>query len=257
MKKTLIFALIFLIAINLIGCVNTDKIVSVKQLKDRNVGVMSSSGIETMVLDIVPKAKVTSFTNVTTAVDSLKSGEIDAFVYAEPYIKNIAKQDNEFTVLNELIFSQEYVFGVNKENTELLNQINDCIVKMKSDLVYEEAVKRWMPTDSDTQPLPAAIKLSGENGKLTFGTCASSEPMSFVKNGTVTGFEVELAKRIASYLGKSLDIIDIPYDQLGTSLAEKKVDFIASSLTKSSDLGVPIAFSEMYYSGGVGVMTKK
>lgn len=84
--------------------------------------------------------------------------------------------------------------------------------------------------------------------KIVMGTNAQFPPFEFRNNdGTVDGFDVAIAKKIAEKLGVELEISDIEFDSLFTAIETKKIDFIAAGLTVNPEREKNIDFSESYF----------
>lgn len=98
-------------------------------------------------------------------------------------------------------------------------------------------------------------------GKLTVATSPDFAPYEFyaVENGTpqLAGFDIELAKYVADYLGLELDIIPMDFDGVLNELAAGGVDLGVAGLSPDPKRMESMDFSEIYYQGGQSFVTVK
>ena len=90
-----------------------------------------------------------------------------------------------------------------------------------------------------------------KSGKIVMGTCADYPPYEFhvLKEGKdeISGFDIEIAKQIASDLGVELEIKDMKFEGLLPALKSGKVDFIASGMSATEERKKSVDFSNPYY----------
>lgn len=90
-----------------------------------------------------------------------------------------------------------------------------------------------------------------KSGKIVMGTCADYPPYEFhvLKDGKdeISGFDIEIAKQIASDLGVELEIKDMKFEGLLPALKAGKVDFIASGMSATEERKKSVDFSNPYY----------
>lgn len=100
---------------------------------------------------------------------------------------------------------------------------------------------------------------SGEEKKtLKMATSADYPPFeSHDTNGDFIGFDIDLAKAIAEELGYELDITDMSFDGLISSLQADRVDFVISGMSATEDRKENVDFSKEYNrSGEMFISTK-
>lgn len=69
-----------------------------------------------------------------------------------------------------------------------------------------------------------------ENGHLTYGTAASFPPFESKENGELVGFDIDMGKQLADYLGLRTRVLDIDFDGLIPALQGGRVDIINSAM---------------------------
>jgi polar amino acid transport system substrate-binding protein len=106
--------------------------------------------------------------------------------------------------------------------------------------------------------MPAVPAGDGSGGVLRFGTAAVTEPFSFVDGTqTVTGLDVELAKRVAARLNKRLEVVSMDFGGMIPALISSKVDMIGACITITEERKKSVLFSEPYYRGGISALVRQ
>jgi polar amino acid transport system substrate-binding protein len=75
--------------------------------------------------------------------------------------------------------------------------------------------------------------------------------------GHPSGVSVDLARDLGTFLGRDVEIQNIPFDGLIPSLQTRKIDLIISSMTATAERGRAIAFSDPYLSTGLCLLVGK
>ncbi|MGY3718041.1 basic amino acid ABC transporter substrate-binding protein [Sutcliffiella cohnii] len=97
-----------------------------------------------------------------------------------------------------------------------------------------------------------------ETKKLIMGTSADFPPFETRDNkGEIVGFDIDLAKYIATELGYELEIQDMNFDGLVGALQANRVDFVASGMSATDTRKESVDFSEEYHRSGEMFVTLK
>ena len=75
--------------------------------------------------------------------------------------------------------------------------------------------------------------------------------------GRPTGVSVDLARALGKYLGKEIEIQNIPFDGLIPALKTRKIDLVISSMTATAERAQSIDFSEPYLKTGLCLLIGK
>lgn len=100
------------------------------------------------------------------------------------------------------------------------------------------------------------------DGKLTVATSPDFAPYEFYAideegNPTLSGFDIELAKYIADYMGLELEIVTVDFDGVLSELQTKSVDLGMAGLSPDPKRESIMDFSDIYYTGGQSLVTVK
>lgn len=114
----------------------------------------------------------------------------------------------------------------------------------------------WMggcaSTPTQTSP-PASVK-----NALRVGVSANAPPLVFKRGGNIVGLEADLALEFAKYLGKSVQFIELKWDDQIPALLEKRIDIIMSGMSVTPLREVRITFANPYFtSGQMGLIRRK
>ena len=142
--------------------------------------------------------------------------------------------------------NEEYAFGVDKNQPELLEKTNEFIAKIKSDGTLDEICKKYF---SDGEP--EAVKsstLDTSKDQLVVATNAAFEPFEYTKGEDYYGIDMEIAKLLADELGKELVIENMDFDAVCLSVSQQKCDIAMAGLTINEEREGYVTFTDSYYS---------
>lgn len=81
---------------------------------------------------------------------------------------------------------------------------------------------------------------------LIVGTCADFAPFTFVENGKIKGFDIDLINEIATRLDKKIVIKNMPFGTLLPSLQLGSIQVIAAGLTATEERAKHVLFTTPY-----------
>ena len=109
-------------------------------------------------------------------------------------------------------------------------------------------------SDSNTSAL-SRIK---DKGELVLGTSGNMPSMSQKRDdGKVVGFDIDLARFMASGMDVKLNIKTMPFDELLPALEKGDVDMVISNVTINPERNMSVAFVGPYMTSGKCVVTKR
>jgi polar amino acid transport system substrate-binding protein len=83
------------------------------------------------------------------------------------------------------------------------------------------------------------------------GTSPDAPPISFVRNGRVTGIEPDLAQALADQLRRPVQLVPMRWDDLVPALLRGTIDVIMSGMTVTAARQVRVAFGDSYLQSGL------
>ena len=156
------------------------------------------------------------------------------------------KEKKTAEVVEINLTDEEYAFGVDKNQPELLEDVNEFIAKIKGDGTFEEICDRYF---GDGEPVAVkSAKLDDSKDQLVVATNASFEPFEYTKGGDeYYGVDMEIASLLAEELGKELVIMNMDFDSVCLSVGQQKCDIAMAGLTIKEDRKEYVNFSDPYY----------
>ena len=140
---------------------------------------------------------------------------------------------------------EEYAFGVDKTQPDLLKEVNTFIADMNSDGTFEEICNHYF---GDGEPVAVeSATLDSSKDQLVVATNAAFEPFEYTKGENYYGVDMEIAKALADKLGKELVIQNMDFDAVCLSVGQHKCDIAMAGLTIKPDREEYVSFSDSYY----------
>lgn len=150
--------------------------------------------------------------------------------------------------------NENYAFGVDKAQPELLEKTNAFIDKILSNGTFDEICSRY---SSGGEPVlvKSAVKDSSKD-QLVVATNAAFEPFEYTVGDSYAGIDMEIAQLLAKELGKELVIDNMDFDAVCLSVGQHKCDIAMAGLTVNPDREASVTFSKTYYKASQRVVVK-
>lgn len=157
------------------------------------------------------------------------------------------KSDGAVTakVIDIDLTDEEYAFGVDKEQPELLEQTNAFIQKIKDDGTLDEICDKYFGS-GEPEGVESA-ELDSSKDQLVVATNAAFEPFEYTKGDTYYGIDMEIASLLAKELGKELVIQNMDFDAVCLSVSQQKCDIAMAGLTINEERQEYVTFTDSYY----------
>lgn len=149
-------------------------------------------------------------------------------------------------VIEVELTNEEYAFGVDKNQPELLDSVNAFIVQMKEDGTFDAICNNYFG-DGTPQAVVSAVYDESKD-QLVVATNAAFEPFEYTQGDSYYGIDMEIAAKLAEYLGKELVIQNMDFDAVCLSVGQQKCDIAMAGLTIKEDRKEYVNFSAPYYS---------
>ncbi len=228
----------------------------VGDIADKRIGVLLGSIHDAYATKTYPKAEILEYQNLSDMLFSLNSGKVDVAFIDQSALKEVFAKNPGLGVLEDALFTVSIAAGFNRENDHLRKQFNSFLEKIRADGTYADMHERWMVKGIEV--MPEIEKPSRVSGVLRAGVVSDlGMPISMIKNGQLTGFDIELGKRFAAYIGREYEPADMPFGSLLASVSTDKIDIITSSLMITEERKKQIDFSDPYNESGVSVIAAK
>ena len=140
---------------------------------------------------------------------------------------------------------EDYAFGVDKTQPELLDEVNAFIAEIKEDGTLDEICDRYF---GGGEPVAVtSAELDESKDQLLVATNAAFEPFEYMKGESYYGIDMELAALLAEKLGQELVIMNMDFDAVCLSVGQQKCDIAMAGLTINEEREEYVTFSDSYY----------
>ena len=154
-------------------------------------------------------------------------------------------EDAKVRVIDIDLTSEQYAFGVNKDEADLLEKTNEFIAKIMEDGTFDEICDHYF---GDGEPVMVkSAEYDESKDQLVVATNAGFEPFEFMKGEDYCGIDMEMAALLADYLGKELVIQNMDFDAVCLSVGQGKCDIAMAGLTITESRKDQVTFSDSYY----------
>ncbi|MDR2526448.1 MAG: basic amino acid ABC transporter substrate-binding protein [Rickettsiales bacterium] len=123
--------------------INNNNIKSVKDLKGKTIGVHIGT-VGAYYAHTIKDVKIVEFDNMADVWLAIINNKVDAMINDHPmnlyYIKT---KGNIVKIVGDILETQYFGFGINKNAQDLLNNVNEVLRKMKKDGRYDKIYKKW------------------------------------------------------------------------------------------------------------------
>ena len=148
-------------------------------------------------------------------------------------------------VIDVDLSDEQYAFGVDKDQTDLLEEANAFIKEIKENGEFDKICNRYFG-DGEPEPVESAVEDSSKD-QLVVATNAGFEPFEYMKGDKYLGIDMEIAKAFAEKLGKELVIANMDFDAVCRSVGQHKSDIAMAGLTVKPEREEFVTFSNSYY----------
>ena len=157
-------------------------------------------------------------------------------------------------VIDINLTEEEYAFGVDKDQPELLEKTNAFIEKIMKDGTFDKICNNYF---GDGEPVAVeSAELDATKDQLVVATNAAFEPFEYTKGDKYYGIDMEIAALLAKELGKELVINNMDFDAVCLSVGQHKCDIAMAGLTVKEDRKEHVNFTNAYYQASQKLIVK-
>lgn len=233
-----------------------NRVFSINDLGNKKVGVIEGTTAESYASEFggdSNKIQIEKFPSLAETVEALLEGKIDAVLTDDAPAKVFARQNASLRILNEVFKEESYAGVVAKENWSLLDSVNVALIQMRAMGIYDSIFNSYVGGNGKFH-----IKSDSAKGNvLKVATNAEFPPFEFRsdKKGVV-GIDIEIARYVANFLGRSLEIIDMDFDDIIDFVRAGKADMGLAAFSVTEERSQIISFTENYATSKVVVLVR-
>ena len=255
MKKIIMLLMVCVLILG--GCGKKKNTVhSLDDLKNKSIGVQMKTTGDIYASDI-EGAQIKRFNKGLDAVKALRKGVVDAVMIDDAPAKVFAERFDDVEILPEPYAEEEYGIAVNKDERELLGQIDQALQELKDDGTLDKIAKAWLQ-DGETQTAYETGKKKSSRKELIMVTNAEFPPYeSKLDSGDIVGIDVDIMKAVCDKLGRRLEITDTAFDSVVANVERKMADVGVAAMTITDERKKSVDFTEPYMKATQVVIVRK
>lgn len=232
---------------------------SVSDLEGRRCGIVTGTALQDVV-DAVQKGVIyDAFNDSPSMVEALRLGKVDAVPLDTVVLRRWAANcPGEFKVVANFADNPYGYFF--QKGSPLRQRVNAILAELKASGALKRIVSKWCDApDMDgivPEPFPHRKDYTGRKGRFRFATTGDYEPGSFVRNGELVGFDIDIAKWIACELDMEFEAANVTVSALVPAVQSGKADMGGGCITITASRAEVVDFSECYLNDGFSLMVK-
>ena len=181
------------------------------------------------------------------AVSDMKNGNVKYVIIDEQPAKQLEQKVDGIKVIDVALTEEEYAFGVDKNQADLLASVNTILAEMKTSGKLDAIVAAYA-TGEGIKPFESAtLDPAKADKQLVVATNAAFAPFEYKEGNKFAGIDMEIAAYIAEKLDLELVIMDMDFDSVVTSVGKNNVDIAMAGLTVNDTRKQHVNFSDTYY----------
>ena len=259
MKKKIFVIGLLVMAMMLCACSSSESsgssIKSADDLKGKVIGTQLGTTGEIFAGD-VENATVEKYNKGADAIQALKQGKVDAVIIDREPAKEFVKKNDDLKILDVPFVEEEYSVAYKKGNTELGKKLDDAITALKNEGKLDEIVSHWIGEDADQVSYVPDASVT-RTGKLIMATNAEFPPYESKKGSEVVGIDVDMMRAVCDKLGLELEIEDMQFDSIITSVESGKADVGVAGISVTEDRKKNVDFTVGYATSTQVIIVKK
>lgn len=220
------------------------------------LGILTGSVFDALTQEAFPDAELAYYNNIPDMAYSVTTGQLDAFMVDEPVARYMELEYPAVTHIPELLSETDYAiaFPKTEAGTRLRDQMNEFMAALESDGTLAEIDEIWFGSDESKKVIDLS-GLTGESGVLQLATNTENPPFSYLYDGEIVGYEIDIVARFCAAHGYGLETHNMDFAALIPGLGER-YDLAASCIAVTEERAESVHFSDPGYSGGTVMMVR-
>jgi len=220
------------------------------------LGILTGSVFDALTQEAFPEAELAYYNNIPDMAYSVTLGQLDAFMVDEPVARYMELEYPAVTHIPDLLSQTDYAIAFPKtaEGGHLRDQLNAFMAELEANGTLAQIDDIWFGSD-DSRKVIDLSGLTGENGVLQLATNTENPPFSYLYEGQIVGYEIDIVVRFCRAYGYGLELHNMDFSALIPGLGER-YDLAASCIAVTAERSESVYFSDPVYSGGTVMMVR-
>ena len=211
------------------------------------IGILTGSSYDALAKKHFPEAERLYYSLMTDLVLAVEQGKIDGYLSEGPYVTATIWEGARIKAIEEPIdhTNAGFIFQKGEQSAHLRGQMDRFIIEARESGLLDELVNKWF---GDTEPVEGLDydSLTGENGTLKVAVAPDLKPISYIKDGALTGYEMEIVVLFAKEYGYDLDMDYMTFDAILPGITAGKYDLGCGGINVTEERAQSVDFSESH-----------
>ncbi len=185
------------------------------------------------------------YSNGGLAVTDLKNGAVSYVIIDKAPAIQLDKAIEGIKVINYDLTEETYAFGVDKEQNDLLDAINNILATKQTEI--KAIIDKYAQGKNLVGITSAKKDTKNPEKQLVVATNAAFAPFEYKEGDKFYGIDMEIMALVASELGLELVIEDMEFDSVVTSVGKNGIDVAAAGLSVNDTRKKSVNFTTSYY----------
>lgn len=229
---------------------------SVDELSDKTVGVIKGSIYESLISSKMPGAQVVCFDTADDMSAAVINESIDAFVCSMMQARAFIAETDTLKIVIGFPYKDDiaFAFPKNEKGEGLRDEFNEYLAKINADGSYDKLRDKWFNCSDNKVDIFAIDK---PKGTLKMATTGTTEPYTFMSNGSLVGLDIDLAAGFCHEYNYDLEINVMEFSAIIPGLDSGEYDFAGANITITNERSELVYFSDSYNSNEVAFVVRK
>ena len=247
--------LLSIFCVLLSGCNAAEEIsvTDIRQLDGQKIGVMTGSSFDVHTDNLIEDADKQYYERLPDLALAVEQGKIAGFLIDEPIARILCLENQSVTYLPEMLLEESYAaaFSKTERGAALRDEYNEFLAQIKADGTLEEIDGIWLGADESKKVVEDWTSFPAENGVVQMAVKTDVAPFSYIKDGKIVGYDIDIMARFCKAYGYGLEVTGTEISSIFAGLATGTYDVSAAGLTVTEERAESVNFSDPDYTGGV------
>ncbi len=222
------------------------------------MGVRTGSIQDAYTKEYLPGTTAAYFEGVSDMIVALNSNKIDGFMTTTPRVPFILR-DNPGLAAFELegpLDHTAFLVARTEYGAQILPQLNAYINTCRDSGLMDQIYDTWFQAQDTYPEIIDPGTLPEINGLIRYAAQANTEPISFIANGDMTGFEMDVLTRFCQEYGYGLQVTEAEISGILAGVTGGKYDLGGGAMAITEERKQSVDFSESFYSYGQWIIVR-
>ena len=233
---------------------------SAKTLADfenATLGILSGSSFDPLAKERFPNARRQYYSLVPDMILAVEQGKVDGYISETTYVTAAIWEGAKIQPVEDGIdrTSAGFIFQKSEKSAQLREQMNAFVRSATENGTLAALNEKWFGKNEPKEKLDYN-SLAGENGTLKIAVAPDLKPISYIKDGELTGYEMEIMLLFAKEYGYKLDMSYMTFDAILPGVTTGKYDIGTGAVTITEERAQSVDFSESHLTVDVVMVVK-